>query len=161
MDGLIGHLKKEIGLCKELIAVLQRETESIVARDYTALYETAGEKEELVRKVNATAGERARHIDEARMELGIPAGSGPAIDAVVERGGERGAELDGCLRTLASLAASIKELNDLNSLAIRSSLDNVKKTLGFLGNFLQPSAYKPGGGAEGLSFKGSRLNKGA
>ncbi|MBW7956359.1 MAG: flagellar protein FlgN [Deltaproteobacteria bacterium] len=161
MNGLIGHLKKEIGLCKELIAVLHRETESIVARDYKALYEAAGEKEGLVRKVNATAGARTRHIEEACASLGIPADNGTALDGIVERGGERGAELGECLKTLAALAASIKELNDLNSLAIRSSLDNIKKTLGFLGNFLQPSAYKPGGKAEDFAFKGSRLSKGA
>jgi flagellar biosynthesis/type III secretory pathway chaperone len=161
MDGLIGHLKIEIALCKDLIAVLQRETESIVARDYKALYEAACEKEGLVRKVNASAGARTRHVEEACAFLGIQADGGQHLDRIIERGGALASEIDGCLKTLASLAASIRELNELNSLAISSSLENVKKTLGFLGNFLQPSAYKPGGGAEGLAFKGSRLSKGA
>ncbi|MBE7414815.1 MAG: flagellar protein FlgN [Deltaproteobacteria bacterium] len=161
MDGLIGHLKKEIGLCKELIAVLHRETESIVARDYKALYEAAGEKEGLVRKVDASVAARAKRMEDACASLGIPCGDGAALESIARQVGELGGELDKCLKTLASLAASIKELNDLNSLAIQSSLDNVKKTLGFLGNFLQPSAYKAGGKAEELAFKGSRLSKGA
>jgi hypothetical protein len=40
-------------------------------------------------------------------------------------------------------------------------MENVSKTLGFLGNFMQPSTYKATGSFDGFAVKGSRLSEGA
>ncbi|HEY4707758.1 MAG TPA: flagellar protein FlgN [Thermodesulfobacteriota bacterium] len=161
IDRLIGHLNGEIRLCKELVSLLQRETEAIVSRDYRALYEIVGQKEHLVTRVNAQSEARADFIRAALAFLGAPQEE-PSLAAVIEmvRGPAR-QDIENCRSTLQTLASSIKELNSLNARVIENSLENVRKTLGFLGNFLQPSVYKPGGKMDEFAPKGSRLNKGA
>lgn len=162
IDRLIGHLNGEIRLCKELVTLLQRETEAIVSRDYRALYELLGHKEHLVMRVNALSEARADFIRAALSFLCCSAEQEPSLAAVIEKAdGPARQEIEKCRSTLQTLASSIKELNSLNTRVIENSLENVKKTLGFLGNFLQPSAYKPGGKLDEFAIKGSRLSKGA
>lgn len=162
IERLIGQLNAEIRLCKELVSLLQRETEAIVSRDYRALYEIVGQKEHLVMRVNSQSDARADFIRAALSFLGAPEGQETSLAAVIERAdGRLKHEIEDCRSTLQTLASSIKELNGLNARVIENSLDNVKKTLGFLGNFLQPSVYRPGGKMDELALKGSRLNKGA
>lgn len=161
IERLIGHLNGEIRLCKELVSLLQRETEAIVSRDYRALYEIVGQKEHLVMRVNAQSDARADFIRAALSSLGAPQDE-PSLAAVIENArGQAGQDIENCRSTLQTLASSIKELNSLNARVIENSLENVKKTLGFLGNFLQPSVYKPGGKVDEFALKGSRLSKGA
>ncbi|HBG46146.1 MAG TPA: hypothetical protein DDW94_04060 [Deltaproteobacteria bacterium] len=161
-DKLIDHLKYEIRLCKELVTVLQKETESMAGRDYKSLYEVVGQKENLVMRLNVLSQARGNLIEEAASALGLSReGEAPSLSSVIEHAGPGKKELDDCHKTILSLAFSIKEINSLNSLVMESSLENVKKTLGFLGNFLQSSVYKPGGTIEEFAVKGTRLNKGA
>lgn len=161
IDRLIGHLNGEIRLCKELVSLLQRETEAIVSRDYRALYEIVGQKEHLVMRVNAQSEARADFIRAALASLGAPQEE-PSLAAVIEKArGPARQDIENCRSTLQTLASSIRELNSLNARVIENSLENVRKTLGFLGNFLQPSVYKPGGKMDEFAPKGSRLSKGA
>src|SRR3989304_4455964 len=162
IDRLIGHLNGEIRLCKELVSLLQKETEAIVSRDYRALYEIVGQKRPLVARVNALSEARAGFIRAALSFLGAPAEQEPSLAAVIEKAGSPAKQdIENCRSTLQTLASSVKELNSLNARVIENSLQNVKKTLGFLGNFLQPSVYKPGGKLDEFALKGSRLSKGA
>lgn len=158
---LIDHLNGEAGLLKDLVAVLHRETECIVARDYKGLYETTGQKEHLVVRINASGGERDRLLRGCLASRGAKESDSPAVSTLVELAGKDAPELDECHKKLLSLSSSVMEINRLNSVITESSIGNVAKTLGFLGNFLQPSTYKASGSFEGFAVKGSRLSEGA
>lgn len=158
---LIGHLKKEAELLKDLIQVLHKETECIVSRDYKALYETVGAKEHLVMRVNAAGGARNALIAECFAALGGSSNGEASLSSVIELAGANGIALDECRTNLLSLASTVKDINSLNSIITESSMQNVTKTLGFLGNFVQKSTYKATGSFDGFALKGSRLSEGA
>lgn len=155
------HLKKEIGLYKEFIAVLQKETENIVGRDYKGLYETAGLKEGLIIRIERASRSRAVLMHEAAATLGIQGET--KLSFIIEKlSGDLKEELLESQATILSLLESIKEINSLNSLVVKESLDNINKTLGFLGNFMPATVYNPTGAFEGsYSVKGARLSEGA
>jgi flagellar biosynthesis/type III secretory pathway chaperone len=158
---LIGHLNREIELFKDLISVLHRETECIVARDYKGLYETVSQKEHLAMRIQSAAGVRQPLLKECFTALGKESAREANLSILIELAGIKGAPLDECQKTILSLTSTIKEINGLNSLIIESSIENVTKTLGFLGNFMQPSTYKSSGSFDGFAVKGSRLSEGA
>ncbi len=155
------HLKKEIGLYKEFITVLQKETENIVGRDYKGLYETAGLKEGLIIRIERAGRSRASLMHEAASSLGIQGEL--KLSSVIEKvSGRIREDLMESRSTILSLLESIREINKLNSLVVKESLDNINKTLGFLGNFMPATVYNPTGAFEGTcSAKGSRLSEGA
>jgi len=158
---LAEHLKKEINLYKEFIAVLQKETENIVERDYKGLYETAGLKEGLIIRIERAAGARGVLMHEAAQTLGVEGEL--KLSSMVERlSGGIQEDIIKSQSTILSLIESIKEINKLNSLVIRESLDNINKTLGFLGNFMPATVYNPTGAFDGsYPSKGARVNEGA
>lgn len=158
---LIGHLNKEADLLKDLIQVLHRETECIVARDYKGLYETVGAKEHLVMRINAAGCARGVLIAECLTALGAPSGKEATMTSVMEHAGQEGGVLEDCRKRLISLSSTVKDINKLNSIITESSMQNITKTLGFLGNFVQPSTYKATGSFDGFALKGSRLSEGA
>ncbi|MBI5587080.1 MAG: flagellar protein FlgN [Deltaproteobacteria bacterium] len=155
------HLKKEISLYKEFITVLQTETEKIIGRDYKGLYETVGLKEHLIIRIESAGRSRLQLMCEAASSLGVQ--GEPTLSSIIERAaGKVKEELRECQSTILSLLESIREINKLNSMVVRESLDNINKTLGFLGNFMPSTVYNPAGAFEGnCSFKGSRLSEGA
>lgn len=158
---LIGHLNREIELFKDLIPVLHKETECLVGRDYKGLYETVSLKEHLVMRINAAGSVRQSLIRNTLAAFGGAADSGANLSAIIDLAGSKASGVEECQKTLLSLASTIKEINRLNSTITQSSLDNVNKTLGFLGNFMQPSTYKASGSFDGFAVKGSRLSEGA
>ncbi|MBI1911722.1 MAG: flagellar protein FlgN [Deltaproteobacteria bacterium] len=157
---IIDHLVKEIALFKELVTILQIETEDLVSRDYKGLYETISRKEHLLVRIGSMGKIRQKLISDCANGLGIT-GEQNLTSIIDKTGGSRTEELKNCRDTIYSLAESVKELNDLNSKVIKGSLENISKTLGFLGNFLPNSNYKASGAFEGFAIKGSRLNEGA
>lgn len=160
IKNLIDHLNREIELFKDLISVLHKETECIAGRDYKGLYETVSVKEHLIMRINGALSIRGKLLKEALSAAGSTQGEA-TISALAGLAGKDASAIDSCQKTLYSLTTTVKEINRLNSVIIESSLDNVTKTLGFLGNFLQPSTYKPTGSFEGFALKGSRLSEGA
>lgn len=158
---LIGHLDKEAALFKELISILQKETENLVTRDYKGLYETVSQKEHLAMRISALGRTRQDLLSKAAIALGCCEGSAATLSSVIERAGLESGALEDCRKSILSLTSSVKEINSLNSLVAGGSLDNINKTLGFLGNFLQTSVYKPTGAFAGFAVKGSRLSEGA
>lgn len=160
MRTLTDHLNKETALYRELVEILQKETEDLISRDYRGLYDTVARKEQVLNRIAKAAPERLRLIKEAASQLGMTGAAG--LSAVIER--VRGAEKEALMRArdmIVALIESAKEINTVNSLAIKDSLDNVKKTLGFLGNFLPGGTYKQSGAFDTASMKGSRLSEGA
>lgn len=157
---LAEHLKKEIGLYKEFITVLQKETEDIVGRDYKGLYETAGLKEGLIIRIERAGRSRGALMHEAAVSLGV--GGELKMTSIIDKvSGSLRDDLAKSQSTILSLLESIKEINRLNSLVVKESLDNINKTLGFLGNFMPAAVYNPTGALEGTySVKGSRLSEG-
>lgn len=154
------HLNKEASLYKELIAALQKETENLVARDYKALYETVASKEHVTSRIEMIGRARAHIFSKAASALGLKGDIN--LTAIIENFSSPAKdELKELQATLLSLIESVKEINQVNSLAVRGSLENITKTLGFLGNFLPGSTYKRGGTLEAMSVKGARLNEGA
>lgn len=158
---VIEHLKKEIDLFKEFISVLQKETENIVGRDYRGLYDTVGLKENLISRIETAGGLRAKLIGEAAEALGV--NGEPSLTALIEK---TSGVIEDTLResqsTLLTLLESVIEISRLNTAVVRESLDNINKTLGFLGNFMPATVYNPAGSFAGsYSLKGSRLSEGA
>jgi flagellar biosynthesis/type III secretory pathway chaperone len=161
MNPVIEHLKKEIDLFKEFISVLQKETENIVGRDYKGLYDTVGLKEHLITRIETAGGLRAKLIGEAAEALGVK--NDPSLTALIEKtSGVVKDSLKECQSTLLTLLDSVMEISRLNAVVVRESLDNINKTLGFLGNFMPATVYNPAGSFAGsYSLKGSRLSEGA
>ncbi|MBI2399593.1 MAG: flagellar protein FlgN, partial [Deltaproteobacteria bacterium] len=158
---LIGHLKREIELFKDLICVLHRETECIVGRDYKGLYETVSQKEHLAMRIHAATEARQPLLKEGMAAFGAAPAREVNLTSLIELATASAPVLEECQKTLFSLTSTIKEINGLNSLIIESSMANVAKTLGFLGNFMQPSTYKATGSFDGFAVKGSRFSEGA
>ncbi len=154
---LIGHLRSEIELFKELIAVLHAETECMVGRDYKGLYEAVSGKEQLVMRINSASGTRKRLLIECFPSTGAPEEAN--LTSLIELTGN--GALAECQKTLLSLASTVKEINGVNRLIMESSMENVTRTLSFLGNFMQPGTYKPTGSFGELAVKGARLSEGA
>lgn len=159
-ENLIGHLKREVELFKDLICVLHRETACIVERDYKGLYETVSHKEHLIMRIQAAGEARQALLKECFAALGGAPSLEANLTSLIELAGDFPG-LDECQKTLLSLTSTVKEINGLNSLIIESSMENVAKTLGFLGNFMQPSTYKATGSFDGFAVKGTRLSEGA
>lgn len=155
------HLEKEAALYKELISVLQKETQDLVGRDYKALYDTAARKETLVLRIQAMGAARARLFNEAAESLGMDK-KGINLSSIISAitDGSEKRSLKGLQEKLISLADTIKELNSVNALVVKGSLDNIIKTLSFLGNFMPVSNYLPNGSKSGLVIKGAHLSEG-
>lgn len=161
ISGIPAHLRKEIELYKEFIPVLQKEMECVVARDYKTLYETIGAKESLLLRILAMGRKRSDMLNEAAMALGIKGEVN--LTAIMEKTqGPLKSEIGECQATILQLMETIKDLSRVNSITIANSLENIKKTLGFLSNFMPSASYGPTGAFDGgLTSKGVRLSKGA
>lgn len=160
MRPIIDHLAKEMSLYKELITVLQKETEDLVGRDYRGLYETVSAKEQILLRIQSAGNLRNRLIKEAALKAGAPA---ETLSSLIERMEEGPAkdELKNLQSSIVSFIESIQEINKVNSLIVKGSLENINKTLGFLSNFMPASNYKATGTFDGVAIKGSRLSEGA
>ncbi len=159
---LTDHLAVEASTYKEFISVLQQETECLVTRDYRGLYEAVSGKETLLARISKLVDERGRLLSSAASELGVECSGEEAAAAVSGAlAGAQREEFDGYRAMIGSLIDSVREVNRVNSLVIRSSLENINKTLGFFGNFMPGSVYKSTGAFGQVPLKGSRLNEGA
>lgn len=160
MLAIIDHLKKEIALYKEFIPVLQSETENLIGRDYKGLYETVSQKEHLIVQLDSMGRQRQRLLRDAAEALGIKGEVN--LSAIIEKAGyPDNEELKRHQSMILSIFESVKEINKVNSLVVKGSLENIKKTLGFLGNFMHKANYKSSGAFEGIDLKGTRLSEGA
>lgn len=118
------HLRKEIGLYKEFIEVLQKETENLVGRDYKGLYETAGLKEGLIIRIERASRSRGVLMHEAAATLGIQGDA--KLSSIIDKfSGDLKEELLESQATILSLLERIKEINSLNSVVVKGSLDLV------------------------------------
>ncbi len=161
VKALIEHLEKEIEVYRNLVEVQQTETENLISKDYRALYETIGRKEHLLMKVATMS--KARAVLMAGIEKELGAESIANISGILERIGD-GAEYDRlkeCQAVVLSLVDTIKEVNKVNALFVEGSIENIKKTLGLLGNFMPKSVYKPTGNFYSNVPKGANLSEGA
>lgn len=159
-DRLIEHLNSEISCYKDYISVLQRETENLVARNYQGLFETTGEKEKLLAKLDELGRARKVLMDGLFAALGVE-NDGRLSTLVNNSRGEDREGLGSCRETIVSLAESIKEITQVNTHAVRDSLDNVNKALGLLRQFSTGSVYRPTGSFDSPAMKGSRISEGA
>lgn len=160
MRNLIEHLDGEIEVYRELIEGLHRETEDLVKRDYKALYDTIAVKERLLIRIDAMGARRRALLEEAASSLGI---SGEInISRILERlSGEEFEALKERQRFVIALVDGIKEITKVNSLVVKGSLDNIRKTLGLLGNLNAAGTYGKEGGFNGIGVKGRHLSEGA
>ncbi len=159
VQALTEHLGKEIAVYKELVSVLQKETESLVARDYQGLYDTSSRKGHIVLRIN--------HLSEVRQELmndaarSFDAGPVANLSEIIELASFMDAEnLRAAQSAILSIVEGVKEINKLNALVVEGSLDNINKTLGLLSNFMPKNLYKPTGAFDSTVQKGTRLNEG-
>ncbi|MEK6531445.1 MAG: flagellar protein FlgN [Deltaproteobacteria bacterium] len=157
---LIGHLSKETELFKEFVSVLQKETENLVGRDYKGLYETISRKEHLLIRFEVLSSARQELMQAAAKSLGI-AGDVNLSRIIEMSGGVDRAEIKRLQTTILTLLDSIREINKLNSLVVKESIENINKTLGMLANFMPAGTYSQSGSYQGIAVKGSRLSEGA
>lgn len=156
------HLDKEAGAYKEFISVLQKETECLVSRDYKGLYEAAGAKEALLTRIQKLVDRRSALIEGCARAMSIDCPPSDLISSILASAseGQREAFINS-QSAVSNLIDTIKEVNRVNSLVIKGSLEHINKTLGFLGNFMPGSVYKPSGAFGEIPMKGSRLSEGA
>lgn len=159
MKPIIDHLVKETSLFEELVSILQKENEDLVCRDYKALYETVCQKEHILVRIQDMERVRIGLIEDAAARLGIP-GQATLFNIIKKLDHAGKEELESRLSKILSIAESIKEINRVNSLIVEGCLDNVNKTLGFLGKFLNNNSYNTSGAFEGFAVKGTYLNEG-
>lgn len=160
MKHLIDQLKKEIALYNDFIAILHRETENLVSRDYKGLYDTVSIKEHLLVRIDGCSMEREKLLKEAASTLGITGTIN--LSAIIERtvpGHKK--DLKDCQRAILALIDSIKEINTVNSHVVSASMENINKTLALIGSFQPRNVYQSNGAYAGLSVKGHRLCEGA
>jgi flagellar biosynthesis/type III secretory pathway chaperone len=158
---LIKKLDIEMRLYRELIALLHEETDAVIKRDYKDLYKVLGRKEyvlsaleravrERIALVGETLGDEPLKDDKSTISaLILSLHSSPERDELVE-----------AREKLQSLMDSAREVNRVNTHIVQTSLDNVNKTLGFLGNLFVKDTYGPSGAAASMEVKGSRLSEG-
>ncbi len=156
---VIDHLVKETSLFEELVSILQKENEDLVCRDYKALYETVSKKELLLVRIQNMERTRSRLIEEAAASLGISAQAN-LFSIIKKVNHAEKEELESRLSKILSIAESIKEINRVNGLIVAGCLDNVNKTLGFLGKFLTNNNYNTSGVFKGFAAKGTYFNEG-
>ncbi len=159
LKALTEHLAKEIDVYKELVSVLQQETENLVARDYKGLYETSARKGHIVLRINHLSEVRQKLMNEAARSFGVE--SAFNLSELIELAPFTEAEpLRAAQSAILSIVEGVKEINKLNALVVEGSLDNINKTLGLLSNFIPKNIYKPTGAFESIAEKGTRLNEG-
>jgi flagellar biosynthesis/type III secretory pathway chaperone len=160
VKALIEHLEKEIVVYRNLVEVQQAETENLTSKDYRGLYETIGRKEHLLAKVSLLSKDRARLMGSI---AGLFEGKGIVnISGILEQiSGPEHDRLKECQSAVLTLVDTIKEINKVNALFVEGSIENIKKTLGLLGNFMPKSVYKPTGGFYSSTLKGANLSEGA
>lgn len=157
---LAEHLALEASAYRDLVGLLQKETRDLVERDYKALYDTVDAKGQAVGRIEALGRRRAPLIAQAAGDLSL--GVDANLSAIIARieSPMKGA-LARLQETILALIESVTEINSLNTLVVKGSLENIGKTLGFLGGFMPGTTYKRGGTIEGASPKGQRLSEGA
>ena len=156
---LTEHLGKEIAVYKELVSVLQKETENLVARDYQGLYDTSSRKGHIVLRINHLSEVRQELMNDAARSFGV--GSVFNLSEIIELAPFMDAEnLRAAQSAILSIVEGVKEINKLNALVVEGSLDNINKTLGLLSNFMPKNIYKPTGTFDTTTRKGTRLNEG-
>lgn len=144
----------------DLVGILQKETRDLVERDYKALYDTVDSKQQVVGRIEALGKKRAALIADGAKDLSIDGEAN--LSAIIARlSGPQREELARLQETILALVESVSEINSLNTLVVKGSLENIVKTLGFLGGFMPGTTYKRGGIMEGVSSKGQRLSEGA
>jgi len=159
---LAQNLRREISLYKELVAVLQGETRAVVERDYRGLYDVVVHKESILGSLEQAGRARNELTDRLCKELGLSRGETPLASIIEEIpcSVDQRDELRGLCDTLKALRDSAFEINKVNCQAVRTSLENINKTLGLLGNLLIKDTYEPTGRVGSLELKGSRLSEG-
>jgi len=162
MTNIIEHLGKEAAAYKEFISVLQQETECLVSRDYKGLYEAAGAKEALLSRIQRLVDARASLLKAFASSLSLEGPAEKAVSAMLASvQPEQKAAFIKSQLIVSNLLDTIKEVNRVNSLVIKGSLEHINKTLGFFGNFMPGIVYKPSGAFGEMQMKGSRLSEGA
>ena len=160
IKALIEHLDLERAVYMDLIAVLQAETDHLVNRDYKGLYDTVGRKEHLLLKIDSMGEVRAALLSRSAAAFGVDGFIN--LSAVIELlKAEEKEELKARQASILSLIDAIKEINKVNAVVVKGSLENINKTLGLLGNFLPRRNYRATGGLVPEAVKGSRLSEGA
>lgn len=157
---LAEHLALEASAYMDLVGILQKETRDLVERDYKALYDTVDSKQRVVGRIEELGRRRTALLSTAARGFQIDVDAN--LSAVIERlNGPHADELARLQETILALIESVREINSLNTLVVKGSLENIGKTLGFLGGFMPGTTYKRGGAIEGASPKGRRLSEGA
>jgi len=167
LRGLLKKIEIEMRLYKEFIALLHAETEAVIQRDYKELYKVIGHKEHVLVALERAIRERIADLD------GVLAGQSLAGDQPLTGdqatlsaliltlpGSPIRDELSAARIKLQSLIDSAREVNRVNTHIVQKSLDNVNKTLGFLGNLFVQDTYGPTGAIASMAVKGSRLSEG-
>jgi flagellar biosynthesis/type III secretory pathway chaperone len=158
---LIGHLEKELELFKEFVAVLQKETENLISRDYKGLYETVSRKEHLLVRFEVLGSGRQSLMQATADSIGV-SGKDLNLTRIIEGlAGNEKAEVKRLQAGILALLDSIREINKLNSLVVKESIENINKTLGMLTNFMPAGTYSHKGSFKGVAVKGTRLSEGA
>jgi flagellar biosynthesis/type III secretory pathway chaperone len=160
LNKFVDLVEDEIGLCRSLLSVLQKEKQAVVGSELTALNETSKAKENLLLKIRILEEERLRMLEKLADSLGYPTQdlTLSKLPQLVEE--PHSTRLMECYSNLSALTQSIQDVNNINKALLKHSLELVRGSLTFLDNLLAANpVYYPTGkiqssGQSGMVFSG-------
>ena len=157
MKALIEHINREIEEYKLLIDVLHVETEALKKRDYKHILQIVAQKEALLSKIEKMGSIRRTLIEKTAERYHLPA----TISALLDTEGPERDELYRSVNMLRTLIESSIEINRVNRLTARASMENIQKMLNVLKNFIPHTTYNRNGTADEIDVRGIQLREGA
>ena len=154
---LISHIDREIEEYKLLIDVLHLETEAIKRRDFKHILDIVAQKEAVLSRIEKMGTLRRSIIDKAASLHRVS----PTISALLNLDVPEKDELYKGVNLLRTLIESSIEINRVNRLAAKASIDNIQKMLHVIKNFMPHSTYNSKGMTEQIELRGSQLREGA
>lgn len=150
-ERLAGNLEDITKLYRQLLEVVRREKEILLAADREKLDENNQQKEQLLHKLRLTETLRAKHAVELAHLLGADEENPRLLELASKFDLQRGDKLRGFHSALDMLIKRISELNKENAeyaesalKTLHGALENVKDTLGGKKTYEKKGQYKAG-----------------
>ncbi len=156
MKTLIEHINREIEGYKLLIDILHLETEALKKRDFKHILDIVAQKEAVLSRIEKMGRMRRSLIESVSRRYSQPA----SIQALLNLDTPERDALYKSVNMLRTLIESSIEINRVNRLTAKASIDNIQKMLNILKNFMPHSTYNSTGMTEEIEIRGTQLREG-
>ncbi len=157
MRTLIEHIQREIEEYKLLIDVLHIETEALKKRDFKHILDIVAQKEAVLSRIEKMGRMRRNLIKSVAERYSQPS----TISALLNLETPERDELFSSVNMLRTLIESSIEINRVNRLTAKASIENIQKMLHVIKNFMPHTTYNSTGMKEEIEIRGTQLREGA